>query len=68
MATLTSNNALYFCSKLSAAIYYLLMRTRKVTIVLHSSCQPQTNGGTERVDHTVAIAVNIKNPHHIASR
>lgn len=58
MTTLLSDNGAHFCSKLSAAIYEL-MGVRKVTT---SSYHPQTNGGTERVNHTMAqiltVAVN----------
>ncbi|CAB1107450.1 unnamed protein product [Ectocarpus sp. CCAP 1310/34] len=56
--TLLSDNGLHFCSKLSMAIYEV-MKIKKVTT---SSYHPQTNGGTERVNHTMAqmlaVAVN----------
>ncbi|CAB1106763.1 unnamed protein product [Ectocarpus sp. CCAP 1310/34] len=48
--TLLSDNGLHFCSKLSMAIYEV-MKIKKVTT---SSYHPQTNGGTERVNHTMA--------------
>ncbi|CAB1108996.1 unnamed protein product [Ectocarpus sp. CCAP 1310/34] len=48
--TLLSDNRLHFCSKLSMAIYEV-MKIKKVTT---SSYHPQTNGGTERVNHTMA--------------
>ncbi|CAB1102179.1 unnamed protein product [Ectocarpus sp. CCAP 1310/34] len=48
--TLLSDNGLHFCSKLSVAIYEV-MKIKKVT---PSSYHPQTNGGTERVNHTMA--------------
>ncbi|CAB1115089.1 unnamed protein product [Ectocarpus sp. CCAP 1310/34] len=48
--TLLSDNRLHFCPKLSMAIYEV-MKIKKVTT---SSNHPQTNGGTERVNHTVA--------------
>ena len=58
MTTLLSDNGYHFCAKLSAAIYEL-MHVRKVTT---SSYHPQTNGGTERVNQTMAqmltVAVN----------
>ncbi|CAB1108088.1 unnamed protein product [Ectocarpus sp. CCAP 1310/34] len=48
--TILSDNGLHFCSKLSMAIYEV-MKIKKVTT---SSYHPQTNGGTERVNHTMA--------------
>ncbi|CAB1102661.1 unnamed protein product [Ectocarpus sp. CCAP 1310/34] len=48
--TLLSDNGLHFCSKLSMAIYEV-MKIKRVTT---SSYHPQTNGGTERVNHTMA--------------
>eukprot|EP00752_Nemacystus_decipiens_P007106 g6368.t1 len=58
MTTLISDNGYHFCSKLSQAIYKL-MRVHKVNT---SSYHPQANGGTERVNHTMAqmltVAVN----------
>ncbi|CAB1107844.1 unnamed protein product [Ectocarpus sp. CCAP 1310/34] len=48
--TLLSDNGLHFCSKLSMATYEM-MKIKKVTT---SSYHPQTNGGTERVNHTMA--------------
>ena len=55
--TLISDNGLQFTSKLSAAVYKLL-GINKVTT---SSYHPQTNGGTERVNHTMAqmLAVSV---------
>ncbi|CAB1103607.1 unnamed protein product [Ectocarpus sp. CCAP 1310/34] len=49
-STLLSDNGLHFCSKLSMAIYEV-MKIKKVTT---SSYHPQTNGGTKRVNHTMA--------------
>ena len=58
--TLLSDNGMQFCSKLSMAIYDA-MKIKKVTT---SAYHPQTNGGTERVNHTMAqmlaVVVNEK--------
>ncbi|CAB1118826.1 unnamed protein product [Ectocarpus sp. CCAP 1310/34] len=59
--TFLSDNGLHFYSKLSMAIYEV-MKIKKVTT---SSYHPQTNGGTERVNHTMAqmlaeVATNSK--------
>ncbi|CAB1107752.1 unnamed protein product [Ectocarpus sp. CCAP 1310/34] len=60
--TLLSDNGLHFCSKLSMAIYEV-MKIKKVTT---SSYHPQTNGGTERVNHTMAqmLAVVVNEQQH----
>ncbi|CAB1111484.1 unnamed protein product [Ectocarpus sp. CCAP 1310/34] len=49
LVTLLSDNGMQLRSKLSMTIYEL--KTKNVTI---SSDHPQTNGGAERVDHTMA--------------
>ena len=63
MTTLLSDNGYHFCSKLcsklSVAIYKLMGKRQGNT----SSYHPQTNGSTERVNHTMAqivlpVAVN----------
>ena len=48
--TILSENGLYFCSKLSQAVYHLLGVCKLVT----SSYHPYGNGGVERVHHTMA--------------
>ena len=49
--TLLSDNGLQFCSKLSRALYECL-GINKITI---SSYQPCTNGGVDRLNHTMAL-------------
>ncbi|CAB1116000.1 unnamed protein product [Ectocarpus sp. CCAP 1310/34] len=55
--TLLSDNGLHFCSKLSMVIYEVMIKE-----VTTSSYHPQTNGGTEPVNHTMskmlAVVVN----------
>ncbi|CAB1119117.1 unnamed protein product [Ectocarpus sp. CCAP 1310/34] len=60
--TLLSDNELHFCSKLSMAIYEV-MKIKKVTT---SSYHPQTNGGMELVNHTMAqmLAVAVNEQQH----
>ncbi|CAB1116210.1 unnamed protein product [Ectocarpus sp. CCAP 1310/34] len=53
--TLLSDNGLHFCSKLSMAIYEV-MKIKKVTT---SSYHPPTNGGTARVNHTMAPMLGV---------
>ena len=49
--TLLSGNGLQFCSKLSRALYERLGINKTAT----SFYQPCTNGGVERVNHTMAL-------------
>ena len=54
-ATLLSDNGLQFCSKLSQAVY----RRLKVRKIATSSFHPNGNGGTERVNHTMAQMLSM---------
>ena len=57
---LLSDNAKHFCSKLSAAIHKRLGINKLNTSAYH----PESNGGTERVNHTMAqmLAVVVNEP------
>ena len=54
-ATLLSDNGLQFCSKLSHAVYQRL----KVRKIATSSYHANGNGGTERVNHTMAQMLSM---------
>ena len=54
-ATLLSDNEFQFCSKLSQAVYGRL----KVRKIATRSFHPNGNGGTERVNHTMAQMLSM---------
>ena len=53
--TILSDNGLQFCSKLSQAVYHLFGVRKLAT----SSYHPTSNGGVERVNHTMAQILSM---------
>ena len=53
--TLISDNGMKFTSKLSVALYERL----SINKINTSSYHPCTNGGTERVNHIVALMISM---------